>query len=968
MGFVARKKEIEEFKNTFNGTLAGNFSILLINGEGGVGKTTFINKCIESIQDSGQEIFVGKSKCEEISLGDQTSYSPFIYILDYLVKKEKDQSLLLKAIKDLAPEWLPLIPIVGDLLAAVYSTGRWVGKEVFQDFQTSKTYLMQQYQNVLIKLSEAKPIILWIDNFQWADIATLELISFLASNCENLPILIICSYRSLESNIDSKRNILLNRLLNKIKIEDKGKEITLNRFTFEETKSFFKSIRHEFSEEIICRIWRESGGNPLFLKEYLKLLHDKGLIKNKGGIYKLIDSNQMLEIPTKIENIILSRVSLLESKLLNVLKYASVIGEEFSPSILCELLGIPILDLLDDLNQMEKRNDLICEEFAPEASNVKYIFNHAFVKDVIYKTLGFEQRKQIHKEISRILINKYGSQPNIHSFIIAEHHIKAGDVFGAATYYLNSCKYSLSLLAIDDALSISDELQKLLLNNKEIFKNESNLLIQNNLLKVEIAFWKGKVMEALDLCNEGKKNALQNDKYFFYYNFKYWESTIFAYTGSNEKSIDAARQVAIYLKNTKNIEDSERDTLLLKIYLRFGQKHNYFDENEIIELLKKAVSLATIYGYDSLKVEAIRYMGWIYANRFKNYKKAKNKGYEGLNIAYETNNIWGIINCHRLIAHSNRLLNNTSEALIHSRKSYMLAKNSGFPVSEQLALHSYAISIRNGNNDWHESLNLLNSCIEISRENKFHPYSGIINSLFDTALGLGKWKYAKGILDEYEYLFSNDEFPRNYLLGQLYYAKEEFIKAEEQFNKAFDQSTESISKKLIINYQIQIFRSLNCIAIGKEDLGISGVKKNLEYWIESKNSYWLGFCYYMLGWASFKKEANEQSIINLRKAISLTDNNQIYSAWPVKYLSLLLLGQVLLSENNLIMAKEIVFRCYKYFWKSQHFLLGESAYVLSKILFKLGENSAASFYFNEAINDWKRLKIKNNFWQTNEKK
>lgn len=154
---------------------------------------------ITGLQKKRPDIFVATSRCYSTAGSQQDSYLPFIQILGQLVENKKGDTLwdrVRRGMAEVAPEWVEVVPVVGDVAAATIRTAQWIHRE-FSNPGTGPdiSRLMIQYTNALKLVSETAPLLLWIDDLHWSDNATLDLISFLADHAKDSRILLVASYR-----------------------------------------------------------------------------------------------------------------------------------------------------------------------------------------------------------------------------------------------------------------------------------------------------------------------------------------------------------------------------------------------------------------------------------------------------------------------------------------------------------------------------------------------------------------------------------------------------------------------------------------------------------------------------------------------------------------------------------------------------------------------------------------------------
>ncbi|MEM3395919.1 MAG: AAA family ATPase [Thermoplasmata archaeon] len=257
---------------------------------------------------------------------------------------------------------------IEEILKSMVGSGRYDGIDYSKELSDPKLKLNRLYENIISGLRrEAKknPLLLFIDDLQWADPSTLALIHYLARNLRNLPVLLIGTYRTedITASSDGKSHPLAETI-NLMEREELVKKIELARFTKEETllllEAHFGKIRN-LDENFLDTIFRETEGNPLFILEVFKLLSEE-----KAILYDPYKKEYILErplskikIPEKVQSVIEYRINRLEKTHREILEIAAVEGECFHSKTIEHFTGMPRITILKTLNILERDYKLI---------------------------------------------------------------------------------------------------------------------------------------------------------------------------------------------------------------------------------------------------------------------------------------------------------------------------------------------------------------------------------------------------------------------------------------------------------------------------------------------------------------------------------------------------------------------------------------------------------------------------------
>lgn len=448
--FVGRNKEFKELTHHLEGALIGQGNLLFIEGEAGIGKSRLIEefkqKCVHS-----KEILFLSGRCSHRDRIDP--YLPFISALKEYIKLKKDwRDIGLKVEEAKKSKILSLTELSPLLTLLIKDAEDIIPKADAQqlewkiDVQQQKSVMFDAISSLIVKIAEGKTLVLFIDDIHWADIATLQLLHYVARSTRHSPVLICCTYRPEELREIEGKTHPLTDVLRQMNREGLFKTITLERLDRSNVFVMIKNILNmkEIPENFVELLHRESGGNPFFVEEVLKSLIEEKIIDTANNDWnKDVDK---IEIPATIRDVITKRISRLDEKSARILQYASVIGQQFDFDILQDATNIDRIELLDSLGKLID-NRMIYEDPLIE---IGYKFDHAKIREVIYEAIG-SRRELIHKNVGNA-IEKL-NQSNVERVIydLAYHFFHAGEFEKAANYAIKAGDKAIKTYAPDDA-------------------------------------------------------------------------------------------------------------------------------------------------------------------------------------------------------------------------------------------------------------------------------------------------------------------------------------------------------------------------------------------------------------------------------------------------------------------------------------------------------------------------------------
>jgi adenylate cyclase len=311
-------------------------------------------------------------------------------------------------------------------------SGKYDGRFLVDDPKMRQENL---FDNVLMGLRRAsmkRPLLLFLDDLQWADPTTLNLLHYLARNTRSDRILTLGTYRP-EDVIRSEdgRPHPLETAMQNMSREHLFERIELKRLGPEDTKGMINSALGEmdFDEGFFEKAYKETEGTPFFVLEVIKLLmENRAIVPGEDGVWKLVLDIEGLDIPSKVYDVVKRRLDRLIQEQRDLLECASVIGQEFSTDILERATEMRRITLLKNLSEIEKNHQLIL--FLQD----KYRFNHAKVREVLYNGMGEELRREYHKIVGDTLEELFTDRIDDAVSDLAYHYSEAGD--GKAKDYL----------------------------------------------------------------------------------------------------------------------------------------------------------------------------------------------------------------------------------------------------------------------------------------------------------------------------------------------------------------------------------------------------------------------------------------------------------------------------------------------------------------------------------------------------
>ncbi len=439
-GVVGRTAEVEALNEAYKRVSGGTGrEIVLVSGEAGLGKTTLVAEAARSAFDYGACVLFGH--CEEDLA---TPYQLLAESLNHFVTHAPEEQLLAH-VGVHGSELARLVPALANRIPDLPPSKA-------TDSDTERFLLFAATVGLLAMVSEHQPVVLVLDDLQWADKGSLQLLRHLAATDVPMRLVVFGTFRDSElPNAQALIETLaaLRRLDEVWRIELRGLDDTGVMALME------AAAGHRLGDdavELAHAIYRETDGNPFFVSEVLRNLVETGAIRqNVEGQWEAEASLDVTALPDSVREVIGARVIRLGKEAGRVLSVAAVIGRDFDLDLLAvatNSIGDDLLDVLDAAGTVA-----LVRELADAPGH--FTFSHALIQHTLYEYLGPTRRSRAHRQVAESLEQLCGDSPGSRVGELARHWFHAAQPIDrpkAIGYSRQAGDAALAALAPADAL------------------------------------------------------------------------------------------------------------------------------------------------------------------------------------------------------------------------------------------------------------------------------------------------------------------------------------------------------------------------------------------------------------------------------------------------------------------------------------------------------------------------------------
>ena len=439
VGVIGRELEIAALSDACKRVTAGaGREVVLVSGEAGLGKTTLVADSARRAFEAGACVLFGH--CEEDLA---TPYQLFAEALGHYVTHAPEDQLA----AHVAAHGSELVALVPALASRIPN----MPPSKATDSDTERFLLFAAVVSLLAAASEHQPIVVVLDDLQWADAASLLLLRHVTAHEQPMRVFVLGTFRDSElAHTDALRETLgvLRRhdRVSRIELEgldDAGVMALMEATAGHRLEGAAVGLAHA--------VFQETDGNPFFVSEVLRHLAETGAIsQDASGQWAAAESLEQIALPDSVREVIGGRVVRLGRDAERVLSIGAVIGRDFDLDLLARATKTSEDELLDVLDAAAAA--ALVREVADTG---RFSFAHALVQHTLYEDLGPNRRARAHRQVAEALEEICGDRPGARVGELARHWSSATqpvDLAKAIGYSRLAGDAALAALAPADAL------------------------------------------------------------------------------------------------------------------------------------------------------------------------------------------------------------------------------------------------------------------------------------------------------------------------------------------------------------------------------------------------------------------------------------------------------------------------------------------------------------------------------------
>jgi predicted ATPase len=489
--FVGRERELEELRGYLDKALAGQGQVCFVTGQAGSGKTALVRQFMQQALAADADLVVSLGSCNaQTGIGDP--YLPFREALAILTgdlaaqqaaskvapeNADRLRAVLVRSAQVLveaAPELIGVFVPGGKLLGAVGKAvvekvgwmdrldelaGRKAGAS---EPVAEQSRIFEQYTAFVQRLSAKTPLILFLDDLQWADNASLGLLFHLGRRVESSRVLILGAYRPNDVALGrSGERHPLEPVVHELTRYNGDVSIDLDAIPETASRQFVDGLLdaepNRLGPSFRQVLFHRTGGHALFTVELIRNMQERGdLVRDGDGRWVEGPSLDWDALPARVEGVIAERIGRLDEELKEMLTVASVEGEQFTAEVLARVEAMSEREAIQQLSEdLQRRHRLVSDLGLAQLGHQRlslYRFVHNLFQQYLYGNLDEVERACLHRDMGEAIEGLFAGETEEVAAQLARHFEEGGVPAKAAAYRLQAGNRAHRMSAYQEAV------------------------------------------------------------------------------------------------------------------------------------------------------------------------------------------------------------------------------------------------------------------------------------------------------------------------------------------------------------------------------------------------------------------------------------------------------------------------------------------------------------------------------------
>jgi class 3 adenylate cyclase len=440
---VGRQEEIDLLRRRWDQAKSGEGRVVLVSGEPGIGKSRLVEDLLKRLADE-------KHSCLQFSCSPHHAHSPLYPFIEQIernvtldlspaAKLDRLRALFQPTAGDVAQD----VALIAELLAAPRDER---DRADVVSSQQKRELTLSALIAQLAGLAAENPVLVVVEDVQWIDPTSLDLLNRTVARIASLPVLLLATFRpEFQPAWIGEPHV---------------SALPLSRLGRRDSAALVGGVAGGtvLPDAVVEQIVAQTDGVPLFVEELTRTVLESGLLRETANGFALDGPLPALAIPTSLRASLVSRLDRLGSAR-DIALIAAAIGREFSHELLAAITSLSAAELDAALERLTA-SGLISRRGTPPAAT--YMFKHALVQDAAYACLLKSRRRALHANIAKVLVERFPAIVERLPEVVAHHLTEAAEAADAVDYWRKAGQLASLRSAAREAVTFFEQALQLL--------------------------------------------------------------------------------------------------------------------------------------------------------------------------------------------------------------------------------------------------------------------------------------------------------------------------------------------------------------------------------------------------------------------------------------------------------------------------------------------------------------------------
>lgn len=449
-GWVGREGSLHYLQTALERMGGGERRVVFVSGEAGIGKTTLLQMFLAHLATSNRSdapLIILWGQCIE-QYGPGEPLLPVLQALSQCCRAAGAEQLI-TVLRERAPTWLAQMPWA---LAADERDALARGV-----LGATRERMLHEFCEFLAAISRATPLVLILEDLQWADYATVDLLSLLARQREPAKLLVCGTFRPVELTL---RGHPFKGIKQELQLHSLCTELALDPLSEPDVANYLKRRFSEshISDELAAMIHRRTEGHPLFMVSLVDYLLSQGsLVVDGRWVLSQVRKEPAAAIPDNVQQMILHEIARRSAEERKLLEAASVAGTRCSAAILAYALEADLVAVEDGCEGLARQGHILARSGLDKWSDGTvcghYSFLHALYSEALYQRIPPARKAQLHRRVGECLEKAYKESGNELAAELASHFEQSHDPARALKYLREAARQAARRFSNREAIA-----------------------------------------------------------------------------------------------------------------------------------------------------------------------------------------------------------------------------------------------------------------------------------------------------------------------------------------------------------------------------------------------------------------------------------------------------------------------------------------------------------------------------------